>query len=81
MHWLIVAGCGHTGTTVTSKIIGINKSVHLIESETRMFMPLGAAKLRSNIEKKEDEARAAGHEFVCEKTPQHIHHIDNIRKE
>ena len=80
MRWIIIAGCGHTGTTLTAKIIGMNSSVHLLDRETSMFVPLASAILRKKIKKIESNALAAGQEFICEKTPKHIHYIDNIRR-
>ena len=80
MRWIIVAGCGHTGTTLTAKIIGMNNSVHLLDQETSMFTPLAAARLKKTIKGNENNARASGQKFVCEKTPKHILYIDNIRR-
>ena len=81
MRWIIVSGCGHTGTTLTAKIIGMNNSVHLVDQETAMFKPLAAPTLRTNIERIENMARASGQKIICEKTPTHVFWIDNIRRE
>ena len=80
MKWILVAGCGHTGTTITAKIIGLNSCVYGFEKETN-FLRLRRLHRVKQIKKAFSvKARARGKEFICEKTPKHIERIDFARR-
>lgn len=80
MRWVLVAGCGHTGTTITAKIIGLNSDVFWVETETGMFSSSRSHKLQGAIRSLKKKARNAGKPVICEKTPKHIYDIDFVRK-
>ena len=80
MRWILVAGCGHTGTTITAKIIGLNSHVFGVDVETHMFDPFKIEQLPKLLKSFKKQARAEGKQVICEKTPKHILHIDYARR-
>ena len=80
MKWILVAGCGHTGTTITAKMIGLHHQVFGFEEETG-FLRVGASHRVKRIKKIfSQRVRGAGKNIICEKTPKHIHSVDRARR-
>lgn len=76
-----VVGCGHSGTTLMAARIGSAKECFPIARETGLFMPdRGLHATTTALRELLYVAEAAGKEMLVEKTPKHIHAIDNIRK-
>ena len=79
VRWIIVAGCGHTGTTITAKIIGLHQDVHGLESEKRFLSKDKMYKAPKQIKAFEKQALKQNKRVVCEKTPKHIGNISFAR--
>ena len=80
IRWIIVAGCGHTGTTITAKVIGLNEAVFGLEYESSFLSPLNSRRVNKTIHSIGSKAQRKQRSVVCEKTPKHIHCIDFARQ-
>lgn len=79
--FLFVAGCGHSGTTLTAARLGNHSQVLLIGRETGAFLPATGALCAKRIAAQwEYFAELQGRSFILEKTPKHIHAIRRIKK-
>lgn len=74
---VFIVGCGHTGTTILTRILAEHPQVFSILDETGMF-------LRSNriwrVPQIARQAVRSGRPVFVEKTPRHIHHIERIKR-
>ena len=71
---ILVSGFGHSGTTLMATMLGAHPKTHLIPQETRWFIKdveRGKRKIAEVQEKHPDC-------IIVEKTPMHMHHIDEI---
>ena len=75
-HPIFIVGCGHSGTTLLLRILGAHPNIHPILDESAAF-----SKNRTYLLRDFDmETLKAGKKRWVEKTPLHIHHIENIFK-
>lgn len=78
--FLWIAGCGHTGTTILARVLGAHKKIFLVLEESGCFLANRLFLEDSIINNFADIASAQNKEWVVEKTPRHIWHIDYIRR-
>ena len=79
MRWIFVAGCGHTGTTITAKVVGLNDAVYGHEEESSFLSPANSCSIGKAMKSIRRKARTSQSQVICEKTPKHIHYIDYAR--
>ena len=79
LRWIVVAGCGHTGTTITAKVIGLHQDVYGIQSETQFLSRQKMHKVPKQIKAFEKQALKQNKQIICEKTPKHIGNISFAR--
>jgi hypothetical protein len=71
---IFIVGCGHSGTTLLVKILGMHSRIHAIPRETNFAYGKPAYVWRRMAEFAR-ETRAAGKDRWIEKTPKHVHRI------
>ncbi len=79
---IFVCGCGHSGTTLLTTMLGTHPDIYAIHEETDVFvhkLPDDQAKA-GIVTKHGPFAREKGARLLCEKTPKHIHDLERIRK-
>lgn len=74
-NFIFIFGCGHSGTTIMNKIIGNHVDVYGIPYETSMFFSSSKNKMLDMFNKERNKKNKI---FVCEKTPKHVYHINEI---
>ena len=80
INYIFICGCGHTGTTILSRIVGYHSKIFLINYETGMFL-LNRYYIKEKLIKKfVNQAKVKKKTYLLEKTPRHIWHIDYINK-
>ncbi|MFV0367706.1 MAG: sulfotransferase family protein [Hyphomicrobiaceae bacterium] len=74
-----ICGCGHSGTSIITAILAAHPEIYVPLRETGIF--LGTKRQAKNDFKKlTAESIGSGRQFIVEKTPRHIHHLDLIRE-
>lgn len=79
---IFICGCGHSGTTLLTAMLGAHKDIYSITEETRIFIKDGLSDSdirRFFLENHAAKATQDGARFLCEKTPMHIHHLHRMR--
>lgn len=78
----MITGCGHTGTTLLARIMGVHSKIYNPAYETNLFLAYNVLKWNSLLEEHYLDAKKAKKDCVVflEKTPRHIWHIDYARK-
>jgi hypothetical protein len=81
-NFLFIVGCGHSGTSVLNKIIGVHPNVFPVGGESELFLNFNgdAREISNQISNWVEQARINEASMVLEKTPLHIHKIQLIRK-
>lgn len=82
MKKIFICGCGHSGTTLMTAMLGAHPQIFSIYVETRVFMKAhkGEAGIRAFFDKWESSEEIGSADYLCEKTPQHIRRLDLIRR-
>ena len=70
---IFVYGCGHSGTTLTHRIIGYHPDVHPVNHESNVFV-----RGNGDMTVFDWSCIANGKENWVEKTPRHVHHLHKI---
>jgi hypothetical protein len=76
-NFIFIVGCGHSGTTLLNKIIGNHKDVYGIPNETYLFRK-SPDEIKKTLNIHDNNRKSLNKKFVCEKTPVHVYHIDDI---
>ena len=76
-NFIFIIGCGHSGTTLLNKIIGNHKDVYGIPNETYLFKK-SPDEIKQILNVYDNKRKGLNKKFVCEKTPVHVYHIDDI---
>ncbi len=76
----LVAGCGHTGSTIISRIIGEHSKIFFPNKETNIFLLYNYFNEKNLISQLKKECIKNNQKQILEKTNRHIWHIDYIRK-
>ena len=94
-NFICIIGCGHSGTTIIHKIISSHKDVYGVPPDTHLFfenennipddfIPLFNKNYKKGIEKKLNDIHvqrlSTNKKYICEKTPSHVHKINEIYK-
>lgn len=78
--YIFVVGCGHSGTSLVTAMLGAHPAVYAIPFETAAFMgdrsDSDARAVIENALRKMDKPAKR----ICEKTPTHVHQADRIRE-
>jgi hypothetical protein len=75
---VFICGCGHTGTTLLTRILATHPDVYAVPYESRVFIDKVPAfgELAGLLR----AAAASGKPVFLEKTPRHVLHVPRIRK-
>jgi len=80
---IFVCGCGHSGTSLITAMLGAHSRIYSIPTETQIFMRphLSDADIRNEmVSEYMPFVAAKGADRLCEKTPSHLHYIARIRE-
>jgi len=80
VDWIIIAGCGHTGSTLLAKILSQHPEVFCNYQENGQFLLYNWFRLDVLLDEQNQAAVHCGKRFVLEKTPRHVWHLDQIRR-
>ena len=75
-----ICGCGHTGSSILARILGEHTKIYFVPLESGMYL---ANRYFEEFEYRNEYINACekeGKQFVLEKTPRHIWHVDYIRR-
>jgi protein O-GlcNAc transferase len=76
---IFVVGCGHTGTSLVSIMLGAHPQIYAIPYETGAFLrDRSLAEARQIIDAATAACDKPDAAYICEKTPAHVHCLDNI---
>ncbi len=75
---VFVVGCGHSGTHLMATRLGAHRHIHCIPRQTNWF--LNNPRLEQEYPRALAEARRQGKSLLCERTPRHVHRIDEIAR-
>ena len=73
-----VCGCGHSGTSILTRLVGAHPRIHAIAGETGVGKKERYGRYREAIERFWQECEAAGADLWVEKTPKHVRHLGFI---
>lgn len=73
-----VCGCGHSGTSILTRLIGAHPRVHAIAGESGVAKKESYRRYRQAVEQFWLESAAAGADIWVEKTPKHVRHLGFI---
>jgi protein O-GlcNAc transferase len=76
-----LTGCGHTGTTIISRILGEHSRIYFPLYETNCFLLYNHFKTKEILDDFKSKASINNCTHLLEKTPRHIWHIDWIKRE
>ena len=78
----MITGCGHTGTTLLARMMGVHSQIYNPPFETNIFLAYNSLKWQNLIESLYREAEREKRKFkvLLEKTPRHIWHVDFVRR-
>lgn len=78
-NFMFVGGCGHSGTSLLTAILGAHSRIFAIPVETGLFLKsLSEAEIRSALDRHVSENTKPNVEYYCEKTPSHVFHSKEI---
>ena len=75
----LVCGCGHTGSSIFSRIIGSHSKIFFPTYETNTFLLYNQFQQNILIKKLKKNCLDIGCEQILEKTNRHVWHVDYIR--
>ena len=70
-----VCGCGHSGTSILTRLIGAHSGVHAIAGETGVAKKESYGRYQQALEQFWRETQATGAQTWVEKTPKHVRHL------
>ena len=81
IDYIFVCGCGHTGSTILTRILGENSKIYAPAYESNVFLAYNNLEQSREL-MKELEALAVENDCTAllEKTVRHIWHVDYIRR-
>lgn len=81
MEMLFVSGCGHSGTSLITAMLGAHSEIHALPTETHAFFRLDAEAIPAFFDQHIAEAAKQGAaRYLCEKSPSHALFIDRIHR-
>jgi len=75
---VFIVGCGHSGTSILNKILSNHKNIYGLNYETNIFLKYDRLEILLQFQKLNLERISANKKWLCEKTPNHVYHIDKI---
>tara|TARA_B110000263_G_C15209352_1_gene464474 strand:- start:142 stop:918 length:777 start_codon:yes stop_codon:yes gene_type:complete len=78
----IITGCGHTGTTLLARMMGVHSKIYNPPYETNIFLAYNVLKWEKLLKLQFSNAKKNKREcsILLEKTPRHIWHVDYINR-
>ncbi len=78
----MITGCGHTGTTLLARMLGVHSEIYNPPYETNIFLAYNALKWEALLKSHFLDAKNAKEDcsIFLEKTPRHIWHIDYVNR-
>ena len=76
-NFIFIIGCGHSGTTLLNKIIGNHRDIYSIPNETYLFKK-SPDEIKEILNIYDNNRKSLKKKFVCEKTPTHVYHINDM---
>ncbi|MCP9887607.1 sulfotransferase [Cyanobium sp. ATX 6A2] len=73
-----VCGCGHSGTSILTRLVGAHSRIHAIAGETGVAKKERYGRYRLALEQFWSATEAAGADLWVEKTPKHVRHLGFI---
>lgn len=82
MGLAMISGCGHTGTTLLSRMLGTHSRVYNPPYETNIFLAYNVLEWNTLLKSQFSDANLAKKDcrILLEKTPRHIWHIDYVSR-
>jgi len=79
---VMITGCGHTGTTLLARMMGVHSKIYNPPHETNLFLAYNSLKWKGLLESYHNEGNKEknGFSVLLEKTPRHIWHVDFVKK-
>jgi hypothetical protein len=77
---VLICGCGHTGSSILSRILGTHSSIYFVTQESGMFLANRFLHEEDYIKRFNSYASNENKPLILEKTPRHIWHVDYIRR-
>ena len=76
----LITGCGHTGTTLLARMMGVHSMIYNPPYETNIFLAYNVLQWDDLLELHFSKAKETKEEcrILLEKTPRHIWHVDYI---
>lgn len=71
-------GCGHSGTSILTRLVGAHSRIHAIAGETGVANKERYGRYRLALEQFWSDTEAAGADLWVEKTPKHVRHLGFI---
>ena len=78
--YIFVCGCGHTGSTILARVLGAHSKIFFVQEESGCFLANRFLSKEQTLRDFEVNCEQHNKEFVLEKTPRHIWHVDYIRR-
>lgn len=76
---IFLCGCSHSGTTLLLRMLGQHPDVYAVPYESNIFCtPRTRHTHVASMRAWEADAAKAGRSRVCEKTPNHVFHLDRL---
>src|SRR5262245_13800024 len=82
VRMIFVCGCGHSGTSLVTAMLGAHEKIYSITEETYLFIKDGLSDedIKTAFRRKYVPfAKAKNASVLCEKTPRHIRSLDRLR--
>jgi hypothetical protein len=73
-----VCGCGHSGTSILTRLIGAHPRIHAIPGESGVARKESYRRFRQGLEGFWADTASAGAAIWVEKTPKHVRHLHFI---
>lgn len=77
---IFIIGCGHSGTTILNKILINHKNIYGLNYESELFLKKDDLISKNKLNILDKERILSNKKWLCEKTPRHVYHIENMFK-
>jgi len=76
---VFVVGCSHSGTTIVTALLNNHPRVCSLPTETRIMERFRSRRAHERwLRSASETMTAAGKQRICEKTPNHVFHLDRV---
>lgn len=73
-----VCGCGHSGTSILTRLVGAHSRIHAIPGETGVAKKESYRRYARALDRFWRDSQTAGADLWVEKTPKHVRHLGFI---